>query len=122
MMSNSSCKVTPLASRFTHSVHAYAAVDAWDRDGKHLLYAGFNNECEASIVARDLASGEERVLATTTRFDFHTAASQRWALDDTAIVFKSQMTDGRACPGIVSLDDPERSNGSSRSWVVRSVM
>lgn len=105
-MNQSSCQVTPLASRFKHCVHAYAAVDAWDRAGKRLLYAGFDGECEASIVVRDPGSGEERVMATTTRFDYHTAAGQRWALNDTAIVFKSQLPDGRTCPGIVRLDAP----------------
>jgi hypothetical protein len=81
-------------------------VDAWDRAGKRLLYAGFDDGGPASIVVRDMATATENVVATTSRFDFHTAASQRWALEDTAVVFKSALPDGTACPALVRLDEP----------------
>jgi Tol biopolymer transport system component len=99
-------KLHRLRSRFTHCVHAYAAVDAWDRAGKRLLYAGFDSHGPASIVVRDLETGTEPVVATTERFDFHTAAGQRWALDDTAVVFKSELPDRTSCPALARLDAP----------------
>jgi hypothetical protein len=87
-------EISPLGSRFRHCIHAYPGIDPYDRAGRRLLYAGFESPLHASIVVRDLQSGVEHEVATTNSADFHTAAWQRWVLDDTRVMFERRDRQG----------------------------
>lgn len=99
-------RVTPLESQFRHAIHCYHGVDAFDRAGGRLLYAGFDDPNDVAIVVRELDTGAEHVIARTRGANYHTAVSQRWALDDTAVLFDHRLEDGRRCPALVHLDRP----------------
>ncbi|MFW6060203.1 MAG: hypothetical protein ACODAQ_08475 [Phycisphaeraceae bacterium] len=101
------CRVTPLASRYHHCIHAYHGVDAWSRTGDYLLYIGFDDEQCCDIVMRDLDNAEETSLAHTTIFDYHTAAHHRWVLGDSAVLFYTAVDDKR-CPALVEVARPGR--------------
>lgn len=99
---------TLLESRFRHCVHTYHGVQPFSADGQKLLYIGFDDieQSEASIVVRDLDSGEETVLASTNHFDYHVAAKQFWCLDDQYILFRTRHADGPSTPMLVPADRP----------------
>ncbi|MFW6058998.1 MAG: TolB family protein [Phycisphaeraceae bacterium] len=99
-------RLTSLPSQFKHCVHCYHTVDAWSRDGRFMLYAGFDTLEQSSIVIRDTTTGEERTIAQTRVADFHTSSGQRWALDDRAVLFKWTDEDGVMYPALVHLDQP----------------
>ena len=83
------CTEIPSASR--HAVHAYQGVNPWSADGSQLLYLGFEELGQAaSLVVRDMGSGRETRLAESLGYDFHTAASQRWVLRDSAVLFRTR--------------------------------
>ena len=98
--------ITPVNSRFTHSVHQYHAVMPWSQDMTHLLYIGFDSEEEASIVVQRLADGKEHVLAQTTLFNYHDCAGQHWIFDDRAVVFRDKDAKGDGVLSIVYLERP----------------
>lgn len=100
------CRVTPVETRFRHSVHAYHGVQPWSRDGTHLLYFGFETLDEGHLVVQELRTGRETILGTTPIGDFHTAAKQRWVFDDTAVLFASPGAEGVTCPTLVFLERP----------------
>ena len=87
-------RVVELDSIFRHNVHCYHGIDAWDRRGDRLLYLGFDRNDTASLVIREGRKGVERVIGQTRCFDYHTAAWQQWALDDTAVLFLAGEVDG----------------------------
>ena len=98
---------TVLPTRYTHIVHAYQAVQPWSADQSRLLYIGFDRPDHAcDIVVRDLASGKEQALASTRSFDFHTGASQRWVMNDTAVLFRDAGPDGKMLRRLARADKP----------------
>jgi hypothetical protein len=98
--------ITPVETRFRHTVHTYHGVNPWNRQGTRLLYLGFDALDRGCIVVQDLITQRETVLAETDFLDYHTAAKQRWILDDTAVVFATHGTGGEQCPAVVWLDRP----------------
>lgn len=97
-------RVSKLSSRFRHCVHGYHGVDPWDIPGQRLMYLGFDDLGQGSIVLRDRGSDEERVVAQTNEFDFHTAAGQRWVMNDSAILFRYGSHGAKAGTGVASAD------------------
>jgi hypothetical protein len=87
-------EIAPLASRYHHCIHSYPGIEPYDRAGRRLLYAGFESPPQADIVIRDLRTGVEQAVATSNSTDYHTAAWQRWALDDTMVIFEQRDADG----------------------------
>ncbi|MDF3058247.1 MAG: hypothetical protein K0R17_2462 [Rariglobus sp.] len=98
---------TVLPTRYTNIVHAYQAVQPWSADQSRLLYAGFETRDACDIVVRDMATGMEQALAASTHFDLHTAASQRWVLDDSAVLFRESDGRGGVRRSLVRLEAPE---------------
>lgn len=97
---------TVLPTRYANIVHAYQAVQPWSADQARLLYAGFETRNVCDIVVRDMATGEEQALATSTHFDLHTAASQRWVLGDSAVLFRESDGAGGVRRSLVRLESP----------------
>lgn len=99
-------RATALALQFTHCVHCYHTVDVWSRDGRFMLYAGFDEPERSSIVIRDTQTGREHVIGDTPIVDYHTSSGQRWVFDDRAVLFKQVGDDGVVCPAIVERERP----------------
>jgi hypothetical protein len=98
-------RVVPVETSFMHAVHAYHGVCPWSRDESKLVYLGFDDpRGEASVVVREMATGRETTVATTRAFDFHTAAWQRWVLNDEAILFQTLGPDGELQAALVFPD------------------
>ena len=89
LLTNARARVEVLPTRFRNAIHAYAAVQAWSADDRRVLYLGFDGDtARGHVVIQEIDTGEERVVADTAGFDFHTAAGQRWALHDSAVVYR----------------------------------
>lgn len=95
-----------LPTRYANIVHAYQAVQPWSADQTRLLYAGFETRDVCEIVVRDMETGIEQALATSTHFDLHTAASQRWVLGDSAVLFRESDGAGGVRHSLVRLEFP----------------
>ena len=116
--------VETLASRYRNCIHAYHGIDAWDAAGERLLYVGFEDTSRADLVVRDLASGAEMAIGSTNAVNYHTAAMQRWALDDAAVVFETNDADGVIQPCLVLAESGGRTEvlREFRGYEIRHVL
>ncbi len=106
-------RVTLLETPYKHSLHAYQGLSPWNPNGTSLLYAGFEEVGQqAEIVVRDLATGNNRIIGTSQKYDYHTAAYQQWCMDGTKIVY-DDIRNG--CKGAV-VTDVAKGGGSAHFY------
>jgi hypothetical protein len=72
-------RTTPVDSAYRNTVSACFGEPVFDQTGQYLLYAGFNTLEEATVVVRDLESGEEKEMARMPHVSYH-ANARRWVI------------------------------------------